>query len=45
MQTLQQCLNDTKSNLTPWSQGRSNSVAGVADEDALGLSLGFRYDF
>ena len=38
-------LNDTKSNLTPWSQGRSNSVAGVADEDALGLSLGFRYDF
>lgn len=38
-------LNDTKSNLTPWSQGRSNSVSGVADEDALGLSLGFRYDF
>lgn len=38
-------LNDTKSKLTPWSQGRSNSVAGVADEDALGLSLGFRYDF
>ena len=38
-------LNDTKSNLTPWSQGRSNNVGGVNDEDALGLSLGFRYDF
>lgn len=38
-------LNDTKSNLTPWSQGRSNNVGGAFDEDALGLSLGFRYDF
>lgn len=38
-------LNDKKSNLTPWSQGRSNNVGGVNDEDALGLSLGFRYDF
>ena len=37
-------LNDKKSNLTPWSQGRSNNVGGVNDEDALGLSLGFRYD-
>ncbi|WP_104491552.1 porin [Acinetobacter indicus] len=38
-------LNDKKSDLTPWSQGRSNNVGGVDDEDALGLSLGFRYDF
>ncbi|ENW89362.1 MULTISPECIES: porin [Acinetobacter] len=38
-------LNDENSNLTPWSQGRSNSVGGVDGEDAFGLSLGFRYDF
>lgn len=38
-------LNDTNSRLTPWSQGRSNNVTGAFDEDALGLSLGFRYDF
>ncbi|QFS17528.1 porin [Acinetobacter indicus] len=38
-------LNDTKSNLTPWSQGRSNNISGAYDEDAFGLSLGFRYDF
>ncbi|MDM1270544.1 porin [Acinetobacter indicus] len=38
-------LNDENSNLTPWSQGRSNSVGGTRGEDAFGLSLGFRYDF
>ncbi|WP_180046797.1 MULTISPECIES: porin [Acinetobacter] len=38
-------LNDENSNLTPWSQGRSNSVDGTRGEDAFGLSLGFRYDF
>ena len=38
-------LNDDQSNLTPWSQGRSNSVGGVAGENSLGLSLGMRYDF
>ncbi|WP_168397914.1 porin [Acinetobacter indicus] len=38
-------LNDENSNLTPWAQGRSNSVGGVDGEDAFGLSLGFRYDF
>lgn len=38
-------LNDKNSNLVPWKEARSNSVAGVKDEDALGLSLGFRYDF
>ncbi|WP_104494850.1 porin [Acinetobacter indicus] len=38
-------LNDENSNLTPWAQGRSNSVGGTRGEDAFGLSLGFRYDF
>ena len=38
-------LNDDQSNLTPWSQGRSNSVGGAAGENSLGLSLGMRYDF
>ena len=38
-------LNDDQSNLTPWSQGRSNSVGGTAGENSLGLSLGMRYDF
>ncbi|QOW52822.1 MULTISPECIES: porin [Acinetobacter] len=38
-------LNDENSNLTPWAQGRSNSVGGVDGEDAFGFSLGFRYDF
>ncbi|MEX5439813.1 porin [Acinetobacter indicus] len=38
-------LNDENSNLTPWSQARTNNVAGTRGEDAFGLSLGFRYDF
>ncbi|WP_374854486.1 porin [Acinetobacter indicus] len=38
-------LNDEKSSLTPWSQGRSNNIGGATGEDATGLSLGFRYDF
>ncbi len=38
-------LNDDKSKLTPWQQGRSTDIAGVAGEDSTGLSLGFRYDF
>lgn len=38
-------LNDENSNVTPWEQARSNNVKGTRGEDALGLSLGFRYDF
>ncbi|AVH13983.1 porin [Acinetobacter indicus] len=38
-------LNDKNSNLVPWKEARSNSVSGVADENATALSLGFRYDF
>ena len=38
-------INDDKSNLTPWKEGRTNSVSGVAGENSLGLSLGMRYDF
>lgn len=38
-------LNDRNSNLNPWSQARTNAVAGVNGEDSLGLSLGLRYDF
>ena len=42
-------LNDENSNLTPWTQGRSTKTSGItggADgEDAMGLSLGLRYDF
>ncbi|WP_411689158.1 porin [Acinetobacter indicus] len=38
-------LNDENSNLTPWSEGRSNNVSGEKGEDATALSLGFRYDF
>lgn len=38
-------LNDDKSELTPWQQGRSTDIAGVEGEDSTGLSLGFRYDF
>ncbi|ENW31888.1 MULTISPECIES: porin [Acinetobacter] len=38
-------LNDENSNLTPWAQGRTNTVGGVRGEDSLGLSLGMRYDF
>ncbi|MDY6458206.1 porin [Acinetobacter faecalis] len=38
-------LNDKNSKLTPWKEGRSTDISGVADEDSTGLSLGFRYDF
>ncbi len=38
-------LNDEKSNLTPWAQGRSNVASGSAGDDAVGLSVGMRYDF
>ncbi|WFP97848.1 porin [Acinetobacter sp. ANC 7201] len=38
-------LNDDKSELTPWQQGRSTDITGVEGEDSTGLSLGFRYDF
>ena len=38
-------INDDKSSLTPWKEGRTNSVSGVASENSLGLSLGMRYDF
>ncbi|WP_179999803.1 porin [Acinetobacter sp. YH12239] len=38
-------LNDKNSSLTPWEQARTNNVKGFKGEDALGLSLGFRYDF
>lgn len=38
-------LNDKKSKLTPWQQGRSTDISGVEGKDSTGLSLGFRYDF
>jgi predicted porin len=38
-------LNDENSNLTSWSQARSNAVAGTRGENNFGLSLGLRYDF
>lgn len=38
-------LNDKNSSLTPWEQARTNNVKGFKGEDALGLSLGMRYDF
>lgn len=43
-------MNDANSNLNPWAQARSNkpsSTQGVSakGEDALGLSVGMRYDF
>ncbi|MDD4852729.1 MAG: porin [Acinetobacter towneri] len=42
---LASVLNDKNTSLTPWKEGRSHSVSGQPDEDSLGLSLGFRYDF
>ena len=38
-------LNDSNSRITPWSQGRSNQVSAATGEDAMGLSVGMRYDF
>lgn len=38
-------LNDSKANITTWSQGRSNALAGIKGEDATGFSVGMRYDF
>ena len=38
-------LNDKNSSLTPWEQARTNNVKGFKGEDALGLSVGMRYDF
>lgn len=38
-------LNDKNVNLNPWSQARTNNVAGANGENSTGLSLGFRYDF
>ena len=38
-------LNDKNSKTNPWSEGRSNKASAVRGEDALALSLGFRYDF
>lgn len=37
--------NDDNVALTPWNQARTTGVAGVAGEDASGLSLGLRVDF
>ena len=42
---LSTTLNDTNSDITPWKEGRSTSVAGVKGKDATALSLGLRYDF
>ena len=39
------CTEDKNSSLTPWEQARSNNVKGFKGEDALGLSVGMRYDF
>ncbi len=38
-------LNDKNSRVNPWKEGRSHSVNASTGEDALGLSVGMRYDF
>lgn len=42
---LSTTLNDSNSNITPWKEGRSTTVAGEKGKNATGLSLGLRYDF
>ena len=38
-------LNDKNTNINPWAEGRSNKAPAFQGEDALGLSVGMRYDF
>jgi predicted porin len=37
--------NDSAASVTPWKEGRSTDVAGVAGKDSKGVSIGMRYDF
>ncbi|WP_018935595.1 porin [Thioalkalivibrio sp. ALJ24] len=37
--------NDDMSSLTPWGAARTSGPGGAAGENALGVSLGMRYDF
>ena len=37
--------NDSAAKVTPWKEGRSTDVSGVAGQSATGISIGMRYDF